>query len=437
MTDDALIRFFQFSWILLSIGGIFPLYLSRGNLKSRINSLRITIIFALYAVFGIFMQQNLERGVVKFTENEFVIILSLTTVGIVSIILPLVIEQCEVVYEQNLSIRPKRSRAVLDESFKKIRGKIIRDNEFQEFTATIKAGYGNEFKIDIKIDDSEEARITYSSLPHGLSLMRFRILFALTAYPIIFSLGYDSFDVTIPIFERSIDAEVLFFILFTILIFFLILLIAVQRNFFFELEEIQKNTIKEMAQKSLKEPSSRKLSLTKPDFKTDIDAAKKRAEQIREKNVNLALEERRKKVKDRVDGVLGKKESEEEEGLDPELIRNQIIISKVKTILKSTPIAMDISLKDIAQKCNYEDIDHIEKIIIGLIDRNEVRGRYDIWKGLYVVGDVSSQFIEKTLRNLDLSTEDLEYIKLSKQGDIEIRINGDKKSVSIKKEKKD
>ena len=66
--------------------------------------------------------------------------------------------------------------------------------------------------------------------------------------------------------------------------------------------------------------------------------------------------------------------------------------------------------------------------IYGLIDRKEVTGTYDIWKGVYSVGDSSSQFIEKTLQKLDLTVDDLEYIKVNRSGDVEIRFDGDHKS---------
>ncbi|MHA2173174.1 MAG: hypothetical protein ACXAB7_25245 [Candidatus Kariarchaeaceae archaeon] len=90
-------------------------------------------------------------------------------------------------------------------------------------------------------------------------------------------------------------------------------------------------------------------------------------------------------------------------------------------------------MKDIKKKISHDDIKQIEQIIIGLIERKEVTGAYDIWKGVYSVGDSSSQFIERTLQNLDLTVDDLEYIKVNRSGEVEIRFDGDKKvSVSHK-----
>jgi hypothetical protein len=205
----------------------------------------------------------------------------------------------------------------------------------------------------------------------------------------------------------------------------------VQRNFFYEFEEVQKDVLRDFAKKATETTVSRKVGIGKPDLKIELEAARERAEKIKSGSIKSSLSERQKKVRERVEGVMGSKK--EEEGIDPELIRNQLLIRKIKTILKSTPVAMEVTLKDIKKKISYDDIKQIEQIIIGLIERKEVTGAYDIWKGVYSVGDSSSQFIERTLQNLDLTVDDLEYIKVNRSGEVEIRFDGDKKvSVSHK-----
>jgi hypothetical protein len=423
MTNDELIRFFQFSWILLAGTAILPLYLSRESLKSRSTSFRLIIMIVLYALIGIVVQENFD----EFTSSEIKIILSILSIGIAGIVLPNILTQCEVRYEQDLKLKPRKAMELVTESFRQIKTRLNQKPGTAEYTSIVKSGYGNEYLLNVQMESQPTTKTTYTSIPYGNSLLRFRALFLLSAYAPIFSLANDAFEVTIPIFANSVDAEVLFFSLFSLLVLFVFLLHSVQRNFFYEFEEVQKDVLRDFAKKATETTTSRNLGVGKPDLKIDLDAARERAEKIKSGSIKSSLSERQKKVRERVEGVMGSKK-EEEEGIDPELIRNQLLIRKIKTILKSTPVAMEVTLKDIAKKISHNDTKQIEQIVIGLIDRKEVVGSYDIWKGVYSVGDSSSQFIEKTLQKLDLTVEDLEYIKVNRRGDVEIRFDGDHKS---------
>jgi hypothetical protein len=432
MTSDELVRFFQFSWVLLAAAAILPLYLSRYNLKSKATSLRLFIIIMLYALLGIVVQYNsgIDNGI-ELRSSEVKIILGLLSIGVASIILPNILAQCVVVYEQDLKLKPRKAMELLTESFRQIKTRLNQKRGTAEYTSIIKSGYGNEYLLNVQMKSEPTTKTIYTSTPYGSSLLRFRTLFLLSAYPSIFALANDSFTVSIPIFSNSVDAEVLFFIFCAILVLFVFLLQSVQRNFFYEFEEVQKDVLRDFAKKATETTVSRKVGIGKPDLKIELEAARERAEKIKSGSIKSSLSERQKKVRERVEGVMGSKK--EEEGIDPELIRNQLLIRKIKTILKSTPVAMEVTLKDIKKKISHDDIKQIEQIIIGLIERKEVTGAYDIWKGVYSVGDSSSQFIERTLQNLDLTVDDLEYIKVNRSGEVEIRFDGDKKvSVSHK-----
>jgi hypothetical protein len=394
-------------------------------------------MIVLYALLGIAVQYNFgtDNGI-ELRSSEVKIILGLLSIGVAGFILPNILAQCEVVYEQDLTLKPRKAMELLTESFKQIKTRLNQKRGTAEYTSIIKSGYGNEYLLNVEMKSEPATKTIYTSTPHGSSLWRFRALFLLSVYAPIFSLANDSFTVTIPIFSNSVDAEVLFFIFYAIMVLFIFLLQSVQKNFFYEFEEVQKDVLREFAKKATETTTSRKVGIGKPDLKLDLEAAKERAEKIKSGSIKSSLDERQKKVRERVEGVMGSKK--EEEGIDPELIRNQLLIRRIKTILKSTPIAMEVTLKDIGEKISHKDTKQIEQIIVGLIDRKEVVGTYDIWKGVYSVGDSSSQFIEKTLQKLDLTVDDLEYIKVNRSGNVEIRFDGDhKEKVLIEKDEEE
>ena len=129
-------------------------------------------------------------------------------------------------------------------------------------------------------------------------------------------------------------------------------------------------------------------------------------------------------MQERVKGVIG--DNEEDKMIDPELLKRKILIDRTKTILKSTPVYKSVTLEAVAKKLEHENHEEVENIIIGLIDRKEIRGTYDIWEQIYYPGDTNAQFIESTLRKMNLDKEDLEFIKVNKAGDVEIRFKGNR-----------
>lgn len=379
----------------------------------------------VFAIFGFIIEQNYKKGY-DFTGSEAGILLGIACVVYMSKILPIVFENSIVQYEQLIPLRREMKYKLVKTSFEKIKAKQRMEEVNDKLVVITRGNYGMEFLMTSTFTDGIKNPVAFESHPTGSSYGRFRLLFVLSAYTSILALIEQNFKIPIPLFSAKIDAEI-FFALFIILLYsFLFLQNSIQHNFFFEFEQLQKYVLPELAKNSFKlddDSDGDGEGGLKVDLKSDLEAAKERARKITDSKAKLALDEKRQKARQRVDHIIGRGEDDQ---IDPELLKKQLLIRRVKTLLKSTPVGYNATLTAITEKVESENPKEIEAIIVGLIDRKEVSGSYDMWEGAYSNGDVSAQFIDRTLTQLDLDPSELEFIKVSSAGDVEIRFKNEK-----------
>ncbi len=428
MVLPEITRFFQAAWTLLGLVSLYSLYLQRYSIPQKREMVKQILMATLYIGFGLAIDYFAEQW--DLTPTEFRLATLLLTGLFVIYVFPKSVQLPVLRLDLSLKMRRTKAVQVIRETLKVLRIKPdLSDSPFQ-FTAKGKGVWGMDYLLSVNIDSTQEkakeSKVEITSKAVGNTAWRPSVLFFLAAYPVVQSRATNSLRISIPFYRNKVDAEVLFFLLFLLLVIHLYLGNSIQAGMLNSIEQIHRGVILELAKRELqaKQKGEAKLGLKKPELeKPDLEEAKKKAEKIKEMKAKQALEEKQKRLRDRVKSVFGDEASTDEElkNVDPELIKRQALISKVKKILKATPVGMEVSLKQITEKAGHDNPDEIELIIISLIDRNEVGGQYDIWSQTYVTGTTSIRFIEKMLRNLELVPDEIEYLRLNKGGDVEIR----------------
>lgn len=427
MIDQSIQRFFIIAWLFLSAMPFIPIYLKRSSIKSKRKLIKTSIPFILFSILGIVIVMYFETFAITATDFQLVLLIPGVLLGVFSTT-PL-IEQIEVNYFQQNQLNQRGTFNLLQKSLKKMRARTISETKNETITAEVKGSYGTDFIMNFSILNDRETKIVVGSRTGKGTISRIIFFYIILLYLAVITFSSNSTDLLFPLLDFPYNPELVFAIIYVIATLFMVTENSTQSNIFFILDEVQKEVLIEMAKEAEKKLQQKlsakeeKKRLKAPDMKMDLSTAKQKAEEIRQRQYKQELEERTKKVKQRVSGVIGK--SEEDTLIDPELLKRKILIDKTKMILKSTPVYKTVKLPDIVAKVEHDKPDEVESIIIGLIDRKEVRGTYDIWEQIYFPGDTNSQFIEGTLRKMSLTKEDLEFIKVNKAGDVEIRFKRD------------
>ncbi len=421
------------------IAVLLPAYLYRENIRSRKEALKYISVILAYFLLGYLMQIYYDQ--LLLTAAQFEIILFMGGIMLAAFIFPKYLDLFELNFEQGFRLNANGAYMVLLNTLKALRAKILLEKPSREIISLFKGSYGMDFLLEIAIisDSSTTARLkTHVS---GNTLTRFRALFVLASYSPIFAFANQTFELEVPLIGFRYNSEIGFFVVWFLYIMFDFLMVNVNRNFIYLIEETQKEQMLLLAKKATERKQP--VSLKKPDVTVNIDRAKskaeeikKRSEQIKQRQLKEEIEKKRQKLRSRVKGVMG--EDEEQVEIDPEILKQKILIEKTKTVLKSTPIFREVTIQDIAKKVGEDDIEKVERVVIGLINNKEVNGFYDIWDQRYLPGDTNARYIEKTLNQMDLSPSDLEFIRLTRGGDVEIRFrhNGEIRTSSETKEVK-
>ncbi len=441
--DETLIqlsRSFQSNWTLLMVAVLLPSYLYRENIRSRKEAIKYLSIIIGYFLLGYLMQIYFDQ--LLLTAAQFEIILFMGGVMLAAFVFPKYLSLFELNFVQDFKLNANGAFMVLENTLNALRAKILHVKQPKEMVSLFKGSYGMDFLLDIEIISAPTTTARLKTTISGNTLTRFRVLFVVASYSPIFSFANRTFNLEIPLIGFQYNSEIGFFIVWFIYIMFDFMMVNVNRNFIYLIEETQKEQMLQLAKKAAE--TKKPVSLKKPDVSVNLEKAKSKAEEIKKKSEEIKkrqlreeIEQKRQKLRNRVKGVMG--EDEESIEVDPEILKHKILIERTKTVLKSTPVYREVKIKDIAKKVGEEDFEKVERIVIGLINNKEVNGFYDIWDQVYLPGDTNARYIEKTLNQMDLSPSDLEFIRLTRGGDVEIRFrhNGDAKTIDKKKSKEE
>jgi hypothetical protein len=214
-----------------------------------------------------------------------------------------------------------------------------------------------------------------------------------------------------------VDAEIIFTVLAVGFIFFNLLLAYTCENLVFQREAAHKKFVLDFNKLSMKKPDladireRARAKLGIADEKPSIDDIKRRAREKLDLSVQKAEEEK----KERIDTILDRADSTLNPQISPDVIRIETLIRETKKILNATPVAASVKLEKVVEMIGVKKttIEEIESIIIGLVNKREVRGEYDIWNKLYAGGTAKTRFINRTLENLEIGKDDLNSLNVS------------------------
>jgi hypothetical protein len=247
----------------------------------------------------------------------------------------------------------------------------------------------------------------------------YRVLTFVTGAFMLFARAQDKEKPDIRTFVRleNFDAQLWFTVGAIILLLFCVVLIFFGEMAILEMEENYNKAMRgEAVSLALKHPKIPE----KPTF--DVEEARKKALARLESQRKRAEEEKKKQI----ENVMGKFPEEEpgkEPALNPEVLRLESLIHEVQSILFSTPPHRVVSAAEVAEKVGGKSTEEeIETVIIGLVRRKEVRGRYDIWTKSYQGGNENEKFIENKLMELtDGDTKNLSRLKIGADGTVEFQ----------------
>jgi hypothetical protein len=216
----------------------------------------------------------------------------------------------------------------------------------------------------------------------------------------------------------TIDSQIFFTLGVFAFIFFNILIASACENLVFQREDLHRKALVNLKQMSFSKPDLEEIrnraraKLGIVDEKPDLEEIKRRA---REK-LDLSVERAEKEKEERIDKLLDRAEDKFTPQIKPEIIRMESLIREVKKILNATPEANSIQLSDIVKMLGGSKktkSDELEQIIIGLVNKREVRGEYDIWTKSYIGSNIRNQFINRTLKNLEIKKEEITSLSIS------------------------
>ncbi len=419
--------------------GLFPMYLFRERLISRKRDLiRNVSAFLGFGFLGLVAEWAWTNKAFIFTPEEFSMIFGFFSALIAFYMVNETQKLLVIEMNQNFSLRPSKVAQAFRKTFERMRGKIeLTDTPF-EVSARVSGAYNLDFLLRAIIKESPVSKIQsvviLQSTPTGKTTSIPRLLFFLMTLPPIIARAYQTFDLIID--QYTLNAQVTFFVLFLALNLYTLLETSVQSSLLTEVDMISKKVVVDLAKEALAKKDTgpsvleklkeKKDEMKKPEVveKPDVSALKERARKIKEMKAREAIEQRRKALRDRVETVFGPQQEGELDPADKELLERERLINNIKMVLLATPLGKEVTLDDIAQKVGHDNLKEVEQVIISLVERKEVRGFYDVWEGVYYVGDVSARFVDQTLSRLRLTPSEIEYIRISKGGEVEIRLRG-------------
>lgn len=425
-------EFFYTALIVLLLLPFFIIYLLPKNNTPHLNKSGILKLFLLNTFFlSVFLimelvsnplQENLFIPFFHPDTSRFLIVSFLWLWIYVTILFPYYCDLLRqiVVYESKLDNQPLI--VAISNSVEKLRGKRIIEREQipNFFQFHIPGAYYLKYKLNVLIgerdDNSKLTKVSFTFSHSIRNLNMIRILMIAIFGLVLIARAY--WTLSPPIMSVTVDSELTFTILVFIFVFFNLLLAFTCENLVFQREEVYKKSL------TITRPD---LKITKPDLdeirrkaraKLAIPEEKPSLQDIKRKaqeKYDLSIQKAEKEKQERIDTILGRADSKLNKQISPEVIRMETLIRETRKILNATPEINSIKLEDIVVMLGSEktDIDEIEQMIIGLVNRKEVRGEYNIWTKDYSGGNTRTRFINRTLEDLKINKEEISSLNVS------------------------
>jgi hypothetical protein len=380
------------------------------------------------------------------TESEFLIFSIIWLTIFVTIFFPYYVELLKqsIVYESDLDkLQLKKS---IEDSVSKLRGRqIITTRKIPDFFQyQVPGPYYLKYKLNVLIGekekDSKSFKVNFIFSHSVRNLNMLKLIFFIMFGVILLARGSWNLQ---PIFiSYTIDSEIIFALFVFAFIIFNLLIAYSCENLIFQREAVYKQTLLNLKQINLSKPNLEEIKqkararLGILDDKPNIEEIKKKAQAKIDFSVQKAEQEKR----ERIDKLLDRADSKLDPKINPEIIRMESLIREIRKILNATPEANSIDLKEIVKMIGSKKttVEEVEQMIIGLVNRKEVRGEYDIWAKSYRGGNVRTRFMNRTLESLKIKKEEIARLKVS--GDtMEVTFhsqNDEDKSISSDSKKK-
>ncbi|MHA1977357.1 MAG: hypothetical protein ACW98I_10685 [Candidatus Hodarchaeales archaeon] len=392
--------------------------------KKNLVQLLITDLFFCSGFLIIEFLDNplLGISILKSETSEYFIISFIWMIVYITIFFPFFLSLLRQSIIYNSKADYNATKKAIRESASKLRAKLIRFNEDLPnfFQYKIPGAYFLVYNLDILIGDTDEETkhtkviFTFKHSIRNLNLIRI-LVFSLFGIVVLARSEW----VLEPVFMGTkIDSQIFFTLGIFAFIFFNVLIASACENLVFQREDLHRKVLLNLPQISISKPdlveirNRARAKLGIVDEKPDLEEIKRKA---REK-LDFSIERAEKEKEERIDKLLDRADDRLNPQIKPEIIRMESLIREVRKILNATPEANLIKLSEIVKmlggpkKTTGEEL---EQIIIGLVNKREVRGEYDIWTKSYIGSNVRTQFINRTLQNLDIKKEEITRLNIS------------------------
>ncbi|MHA2501960.1 MAG: hypothetical protein ACXAE3_03750 [Candidatus Kariarchaeaceae archaeon] len=423
--DPEIFRYVQLGWVILHLILLVPLYLARSRITDKRLVLKVAGYIIALGLIGFIVLQFHE----SLRSTEIGIILGFPAFGLLVYIVPPLLRTLQDIHIQQLTMHEGATSSVIEDSLSAF-SRTVETLGPLEFRTSIKPNRWYEYNFHVQTNGGNRNQLRRELTPTGATFTNFRLLMLLAYYALISPITTNTFALPIPFLNFAIDAELTFFGVILLSLFYLNYLRAIQTQFQDEFTEIQNaakvNLVKKLAKKRIPTGDD---DDSDDSGKSTLDIAKEKAASIKDLRLKEEIKRKQEELTSQINSILGKEELENKY-MDNELYQKQKLIKSVQKILNSTPVGKEILIQAIMDKVESEDEELVESIVIGLISNNKVKGRYDIWEKRFLVGDASSRFIEQTLETLSISPSAFEYVKITKSGDVEISFNSNGKKLT-------
>lgn len=153
-------------------------------------------------------------------------------------------------------------------------------------------------------------------------------------------------------------------------------------------------------------------------------SVKSKAQDIINRRDTNVLKAKKEEFQNKIESVFG---SQEDNNIDPNMIKRVRLMNAVKRVLNSTPPWKTVTLDEIVNEVKGVK-EEVELIIAGLRELGEVKGIYDIWAKQYY-GDAISNWMQTKTGIASLASSDIKNniksLRIQSDGSAEIILKGD------------
>ncbi len=422
---------FDFAMAVLAIVPFISLYFMpksylRINRRMLLRAIVQGLIFVIVMVFLEYLASNSQEVLSKpLSETQFFIFGALLLAAYsyyFSIVFCRVLDLQTIIKEEE-SVSQRIVEKNLSSALMSLRAKEFRSNwrtlQKSRPSYLVPGPIYLNYHVSIEYNQTEINKSTLVTLVQSpRNAQVYRILAFISGVLMLFARAQDIEKPNIRTFIEleNVDAQLWFTVGIIILLLFTVGLVFFAEMLILVMEENYNKAVRgEALSFALKRPKVPE----KPEV--DVEEVRRKARERLERSRKKAEEERTKQI----EKVMGRVSKEEDKGtgVNPEVVRLEALIREVQNILIATPPHQIVTTGEIARiaggKTNEKEV---ESIIIGLLRRKEIRGRYNIWNKTYQGGDESERFIERKLLELaEGDTKNLSRLKIGADGSVEFQ----------------